>query len=66
MEELRGGFESRFSDMDEHKDMFYLIENPFNVNVSSLTPTISLLCPTRRAAVESEIIKLQTSDILKV
>ena len=52
--------------MNEHKDMFNFIENPFNVNVSSLTPTISLLCPTRRAAVESEIIKLQTSDILKV
>ncbi len=34
--------------------------------VSSLTPTITLLCPTQRAAVESEMVELQTKDILKV
>ncbi len=41
-------------------------ENPFHVDTSSLTPAITLLCPTPRAAVESETVELQTKDILKV
>ncbi len=36
------------------------LKNPFHVAVSSLTPTITLLCPTQRAAVESEMVELQT------
>ncbi len=66
LEELRGEFESRFKDVNEHKEIFDFIENPFHIDVSSLTPTITLLCPTQRAAVESEMVELQTKDILKV
>lgn len=66
LEELRGEFESRFKDVNEHKEIFNFIENPFHMDVSSLTPTITLLCPTQRAAVESEMVELQTKDILKV
>ncbi len=65
LEELRGEFESRFKDVNEHKEIFDFIENPFHIDVSSLTPT-TLLCPTQRAAVESEMVELQTKDILKV
>ncbi len=66
LEELKGEFESRFSDVTEHKDIFNFIENPFHVDVSSLTPTITQLCPGNRAALESEIIELQTNTILQV
>ncbi len=66
LEELRGEFESRFKDVNEHKEIFNFIENPFHIDMSSLTPTITLLCPTQRAAVESEMVELQTKDILKV
>lgn len=65
LEELRGEFESRFSDVNEHKGIFNFIENPFHVDVSSLTPTITQLCPSNRAALESEIVELQTNDILE-
>ena len=66
LEELKGEFESRFSDVTEHKEIFNLIENPFHVDVSSLTSTITQLCPGDRAALESEIIELQTNNILQV
>jgi len=66
LEELRGEFESRFKDMNEHKEIFNFIENPFHVDLSSLTPTITLLRPTQLADVESEIVELLTKDILKV
>lgn len=65
LEELRGEFESRFSDVNEHEEIFNFIENPFNVNVSSLTQSINQLCPSNRAALESEVVELQTNSILK-
>lgn len=65
LEELRGEFESRFSDVNEPEEIYNFIENPFNVNVSSLTQSINQLCPSNRAAVESEVVKFQTNNILK-
>ena len=50
LEELKGEFESRFSDVNDHKEIFSFIENNFHVDVSSLTPTITQLCPDERAA----------------
>ncbi|KAG5268999.1 hypothetical protein AALO_G00197170, partial [Alosa alosa] len=66
LEELKGEFESRFSNVTEHKEIFNFMENPFHVDVSSLTPTITQLCPGIGAALESEIIELQTNAILQV
>ncbi|KAL7378399.1 hypothetical protein ABVT39_012955 [Epinephelus coioides] len=66
LEELKGELESRFSDVNKHKEIFNFIEKPFNVDVSSRTPTITQLCPDECAALESEIIELQTNDILQV
>ena len=60
---MMGEFEFRFSGLNEHKVIFNLIENPFQVDVSSLTPTITRLCPDNPAALESEIIELQTNEI---
>ena len=64
LRELREEFESRFKDVMEYKEFFNFIENPFNVPVSSITPVITDLCPDR-AAVECEIVELQTNDTLK-
>lgn len=36
------------------------------MKVSSLTLTIKQLCPSNRAALESEIVELQTNNILEV
>lgn len=48
LEELRG-------DLNPDSQMWMnFIENPFHVDVSSFTLTITLLCPSQRAAVESE------------
>lgn len=64
--ELRWEFESRFKDVSEHKEIFSFTEKPFHVDVSSLTLTITLLCPTQRAAVESEMVELRTKDNSKL
>jgi len=64
LEELRAQFDSRFEDVNKYKDMFNFIESPFNVPVASLSPIIADLC-SDRAKLESEIIELQTNDILQ-
>lgn len=64
LEEWRGEFESRCSDVNEHKEIFNFTENPFHVDPSSLT--ITQLCPSNRAALESGIVELQTNDLLQV
>ena len=66
LEELMGKFESKFIDVNEHQDFLNFIENPFHVDGSSLTPTITQLYPDNYAALESEIIELLTSDILQI
>lgn len=63
LEELSGEFESTFSDGNEHEEIFNFIENPFHMDVSSLTPTVIQLCPSNHAAMESEIVELQTNNI---
>ncbi|KAK5874194.1 hypothetical protein PBY51_019165 [Eleginops maclovinus] len=64
-EELKLEFESRFSDVIEQQNIFNFIENPFNMDVTSLTPSITQLCPGDRAALECEIVELQTNAILQ-
>lgn len=66
LEEQKGEFESRFSDVTENKEIFNFIHTPFHVDVSCLTLTITQLCPGNRAALESEITELQTNSILQV
>lgn len=66
MEELREEFESRFSDVKEHKDILTFIENPFQVDVSPLFSTVTYLFPFDHAALESKIVELQTNNLLKV
>lgn len=61
LEELKDEFESRFNDVTVHKEIFN-----FHVDASSLTPTITQLCPGNRAALESEIIELQTNTIFQL
>ncbi len=56
-----GEFEATFSDVNEPKEIFNFIENPFHLDVSSLTPAIAQLCPSHRAALESEIVEMQTN-----
>ncbi|KAF7658049.1 hypothetical protein LDENG_00018290 [Lucifuga dentata] len=65
LEELREEFETRFSDITEYKDVLNFVENPFHVDVSSLIPAITKLCPASRSTLESEIVELQANDILK-
>ena len=55
-------FESRFKDIMEYKEFFNIIENPFHVPVSSLTPVITALCPDH-AGIESEIVSSLTPVI---
>ncbi len=66
LEELRGGFESRFSDVKEHENIFSFIKNPFQADVSSFNVIITQLCPFDCAALESETAELQTNNHLKV
>lgn len=65
LEELRGEFESRFSDVNEHEEIFNFTENPSSVSVASLTQSINQPCPSNRAALESEVMELQTNNVLK-
>ena len=64
LRELREKFQSRIKDVMEYRDFLNFIENSFHVPVSSLTSVIIDLCPDR-AAVECEILELQTNDTLK-
>ena len=52
LEEVEVEFESKFSDVNEHKEIFNFIESSFIVDVSSLTPAITQLCPDNRAALD--------------
>ena len=50
--------------MNEHKEIFNLIENPFHMDVSSLTPTVIQLCPSNHAAMQSDKVEFQTNNML--
>ena len=58
LEELKGEFESRFNDVNEHKETFIFIEKHFHMDISSLIPIITQLYPDNHDALESEIIEL--------
>ncbi|CAM4457493.1 unnamed protein product [Lepidochelys olivacea] len=62
--ELRVELESRFKDVMEYKEFFHLIENPFHVSVTSLSPVIIDIC-SDCAKLGSEIVELQTNDNMK-
>lgn len=47
------GVISRFGDVNDHQETFNFSESPFPVDVSSVTPTVSQLCSSTRAALES-------------
>ena len=54
LEEQKGEFESIFSDVNERGVQFYWKPHIYiNMDVSSLTPTITQLCPDNRATLES-------------
>ena len=57
-------FKCRLKYVKKYNDFFSFIENPFSVPVSSLSPVITDLC-SDRAKLKSEIVELQTNDILR-